>query len=406
MSVANLFYLYKKKLPYVVCTKCFLFIHNFFSASSEILLEERVSDCETMKRENRRVAAMSWGTGDDTPPPKPTRILQTDSSPMLSLNENSGTPQTYIIAQNATVLAQLLRENENRPLNPSAYTTPASVFNTLAVDIDASKAEPTITTTTTTTESPVLPLKTIILPASELLKLNPIVDDDSIATNISHNSTDALANTNLSTHNTQANAQIPAQMFPIPCEIINTLTQKMHGIDSAYRIMQTPTEVCQNVHYSPNLPPHSADAIQKSRSLERNNQTNVIYASRISSLDRTQNNAQLKQARSNSLTRQLSSGSEISASTNSVISFMAGVRSASLERGTRIGIVNYGLRTNSFECGNGQSICTQNAQYIASEMHRGGSLERNQSMANAPNHIMKTRNFPCGSLDRNHQGTF
>lgn len=41
---------------------------------SEILGEERVSDCETMRRENRRVAAMSWGAGDDLPPPKPTRI--------------------------------------------------------------------------------------------------------------------------------------------------------------------------------------------------------------------------------------------------------------------------------------------------------------------------------------------
>lgn len=42
--------------------------------NSEILVEERVSDCETMRRENRRVAAMSWGAGDDLPPPKPTRV--------------------------------------------------------------------------------------------------------------------------------------------------------------------------------------------------------------------------------------------------------------------------------------------------------------------------------------------
>lgn len=383
---------------YVVSMKFFslnyrhIFSYSHFVVNfSEILLEERVSDCETMKRENRRVAAMSWGAGDDMPPPKPTRAPQTDSSPIMSMGENSGTPQTYIIAQNAAVLAQLMRENENRPLNPSAYTTPASVFNTLAVDIDASKTEPK---TTTTTESPVLPLKTIILPASELLKLNPLIDSDSIATNISNPTDD------------QSNAQIPAQMFPIPCEIINTLTQKMHGIDPAYKVLQTPSEICQNVHYSPNLPPHSADAIQKSRSLERNNQANALYASRISSLDRAQNTAQLKQMRSNSLTRQLSSGSEISASTNSVISFMGGVRSASLERGTRMGIVSYGQRTNNLECGNGQQICSsQNAQYIANEMHRGGSLERNQSMANAQIHMMKSRNFLCGSLDRNYQGT-
>lgn len=27
-----------------------------------------------MRRENRRVAAMSWGAGDDMPPPKPARV--------------------------------------------------------------------------------------------------------------------------------------------------------------------------------------------------------------------------------------------------------------------------------------------------------------------------------------------
>lgn len=37
-------------------------------------MEERHSDCETMRRENRRVAAMSWGAGDDMPPPKPARV--------------------------------------------------------------------------------------------------------------------------------------------------------------------------------------------------------------------------------------------------------------------------------------------------------------------------------------------
>lgn len=36
----------------------------------EILQEERSSAWDTMRRENRRVAAASWG---DQPPPKPTR---------------------------------------------------------------------------------------------------------------------------------------------------------------------------------------------------------------------------------------------------------------------------------------------------------------------------------------------
>ncbi|XP_037032319.1 focal adhesion kinase 1 isoform X2 [Bradysia coprophila] len=93
----------------------------------EILQEERSSDNDTMRRENRRVAAMSWGAGDDMPPPKPSRVPHADSSSLLSLGvADQGAPQTYIIAQNPAVLAQLMRENDTRTLNPSAYTTPAS----------------------------------------------------------------------------------------------------------------------------------------------------------------------------------------------------------------------------------------------------------------------------------------
>lgn len=40
---------------------------------SEILTEERHCDTETMRRENRRVAAMSWGASDENAPPKPSR---------------------------------------------------------------------------------------------------------------------------------------------------------------------------------------------------------------------------------------------------------------------------------------------------------------------------------------------
>lgn len=41
---------------------------------SEIYTEERSAAQETMRRENRRLAAMSWGSCDDVPPPpKPSR---------------------------------------------------------------------------------------------------------------------------------------------------------------------------------------------------------------------------------------------------------------------------------------------------------------------------------------------
>ncbi|XP_035892766.1 uncharacterized protein LOC118503516 isoform X3 [Anopheles stephensi] len=99
----------------------------------EILMEERHSDCETMRRENRRVAAMSWGAGDDMAPPKPARgptmgevlVNFAGDGPLVP-----GAPQTYIVARDPTVLAALMRENEQRGINPSSYTTPASLQET------------------------------------------------------------------------------------------------------------------------------------------------------------------------------------------------------------------------------------------------------------------------------------
>ncbi|XP_032686536.1 uncharacterized protein LOC116851338 isoform X3 [Odontomachus brunneus] len=95
----------------------------------EILLEEKHQQQETMRRENRRVQAMSWGA-DDVPPPKPSRQPQntTEQSQLTA-----AAPSTYIVAQSPEVLAQLLKDNQARGVCPSVYTTPASPFNTLAV---------------------------------------------------------------------------------------------------------------------------------------------------------------------------------------------------------------------------------------------------------------------------------
>ncbi|XP_049835463.1 focal adhesion kinase 1 isoform X3 [Schistocerca gregaria] len=103
----------------------------------EILLEERNQQQETMRRENRRVQAMSWGSSgsDDPPPPKPARFPVPGAANPASANAAAG-PTTYIVAQNPEVLVQLLRENETRGLSPAQYNTPASVFNTLAVDFE------------------------------------------------------------------------------------------------------------------------------------------------------------------------------------------------------------------------------------------------------------------------------
>ncbi|XP_050094912.1 uncharacterized protein LOC126577381 isoform X3 [Anopheles aquasalis] len=141
----------------------------------EILMEERHSDCETMRRENRRVAAMSWGAGDDMAPPKPARgpIIGADGPTVPP-----GAPITYLVASDPAVLAALMRENEQRGINPSAYTTPVSVFNTLAVDLDPN-APPSNTDNQAAKELAVanLPLKTAPLPVTELHKLDPTIEE-------------------------------------------------------------------------------------------------------------------------------------------------------------------------------------------------------------------------------------
>lgn len=346
---------------------------------------------------------------------------------MLSLDgELQGTPQTYIVAQNPAVLAQLMRENENRPVNPSAYTTPASVFNTLAVDIDAEKPEPVFH------DKPVLPLKTAIMPAKEMLKLDPFADENSSAVGIKDSSRNSIVvdderlepisvdpssfNGYVLSHeaaHSMAQPQPPA--FPIPCEIINAHTQQVHLIDPTYnslKLAKVDEQVqkfsiqqqqqqsvqyigffqqnpLQNVQYMSQLPPHN-DVAQKSRSLERNAPVNLTYAPRISFLERSQS-AIPKQGRSNSLTRQLSSGP---------VSEMFGPRSASLERSARVTGSVYTHRANSLER---KSHQMQNDPISMMGAHRGGSLERNQSFDGTYD-VAKVRGYRGGSLERNHPG--
>ncbi|KAL3172717.1 hypothetical protein MRX96_012764 [Rhipicephalus microplus] len=77
---------------------------------SEILAEERHQLEDTMRRENRRVQAMSWGSsGSDEPPPKPSRHPVDRGSRAQTPTPTVG---TYIVAQTPEVLAQLLQEND------------------------------------------------------------------------------------------------------------------------------------------------------------------------------------------------------------------------------------------------------------------------------------------------------
>ncbi|KAH8291543.1 hypothetical protein KR054_012618, partial [Drosophila jambulina] len=151
----------------------------------EILIEDSISSSETLKREHRRVATMSWVGGDevDIPPLKPARAMHDSdiTGLMPKVDETTSIPQTYIIAQNPAVLAKLMMENQKRGINPAAYTTPASVFNTLAVGLDDSKSN--------------VSLKTTKLPAADMLKLDPIAESERLLKAQGNNaSLTALAN--------------------------------------------------------------------------------------------------------------------------------------------------------------------------------------------------------------------
>lgn len=76
--------------------------------------------------------------------------------------ETTGATSDLYYCTKSAVLAKLMMENQKRSINPAAYTTPASVFNTLAVGLDDS--------------NPNVSLKTTKLPAADLLKLDPIAE--------------------------------------------------------------------------------------------------------------------------------------------------------------------------------------------------------------------------------------
>ncbi len=80
----------------------------------------------------------SQGSDEILPPPKPSRYpgseIEESNTSLAALDRNPPPVSSYIVAQNPEVLVHLLKENESRGLNPSVYMTPASAFNTIAVD--------------------------------------------------------------------------------------------------------------------------------------------------------------------------------------------------------------------------------------------------------------------------------
>lgn len=213
-----------------------------------------------MNKENARVLSMIMSNNeDDLPPSKPSKIPQIAGGNInikilynkwlivcffFNFSENSKlslpgektalSPQTYIIAQNPEILARLMKENENRIINPAAYTTPASVFNTLAVEVDTSK-----------TINNDLALKTTKLPVSEFLKLDNTITRDEKATVLQRLQQDKIIGVNLNeSMQTQVQAQQQQQqqqpqMVAVAGNQINTTTMNQTFI----------TNMCPSTQY-------------------------------------------------------------------------------------------------------------------------------------------------------------
>ncbi len=104
-------------------------------------MEERRERDETMSRENRRVAAISWSSTE----PSSTQTFSGTgtyvgiggsagkSVPSASSEQSLSGPTTYLVAPNSEVMAQLMRDNETRA-DAGHYTAPASAFNTFTVE--------------------------------------------------------------------------------------------------------------------------------------------------------------------------------------------------------------------------------------------------------------------------------
>ncbi|XP_040170873.1 uncharacterized protein LOC120904707 isoform X3 [Anopheles arabiensis] len=333
----------------------------------EILMEERHSDCETMRRENRRVAAMSWGAGDDMAPPKPARgPTMGGDGPLVP-----GAPQTYIVARDPTVLAALMRENEQRGINPSSYTTPASQQQQHQ------------------TQQPYYPQGNSIVTYQQY--------------HAQHQQ--ALA-AEYYQHQQQQQQYVmqqaqPQQVGPnympygaAPVQAVQPAAGAQYQPAAAY--VKSPQQEDQ-------------PGGTKTRSLERNAAgQNIVsaYAARINSLERTRQMSMeygnsVKAMRSNSLTRQYSGGNQ----SDLYPGVGHGVRSASLERGAQMasaGTVGgnngagYMSRMGSLE--RNQQTASQS---IFLNSMKGGSLERNQSAAIVNDMMNSKIAYKGGSLERN-----
>uniref|UniRef100_A0A182X5R5 Protein kinase domain-containing protein n=1 Tax=Anopheles quadriannulatus TaxID=34691 RepID=A0A182X5R5_ANOQN len=405
----------------------------------EILMEERHSDCETMRRENRRVAAMSWGAGDDMAPPKPARgPTMGGDGPLVP-----GAPQTYIVARDPTVLAALMRENEQRGINPSSYTTPASAHQAAgASGVGYPVPCEIINALTQQTHS--------IEPTYKAIQQSKATGGG--AGGMQANLNPQLMNNNFMHSNAQQQQQQHQTQQPYYPQGNSIVTyqqyhaQHQQALAAEYyqhqqhqqQQQQYVMQQAQPQQVGPNYMPYGAAPVQtvqpaagaqyqpaaayvkspqqedqpggtKTRSLERNAAgQNIVsaYAARINSLERTRQMSMeygnsVKAMRSNSLTRQYSGGNQ----SDLYPGVGHGVRSASLERGAQMASAGT-VGGNSGAGYMGRMGSLERNQQTASQSiflnsMKGGSLERNQSAAIVNDMMNSKIAYKGGSLERN-----
>lgn len=111
-----------------------------------------------------------------------------------------------------------MKENENRIINPAAYTTPASVFNTLAVEVDPTK-----------TINNDLALKTTKLPVSEFLKLDNTITRDEKAMVLNRLQQDKITMNSNDPKQNQIKTQNPSSMPPATHKFSNVCPLVQHN---------------------------------------------------------------------------------------------------------------------------------------------------------------------------------
>lgn len=172
------------------------------------------------------------------PPPKPSRQPQNTTEQSLL---SAAPVSTYIVAQSPEVLAQLLKDNQARGVCPSVYTTPASPFNTLAVQF---QDEDQVLTTALVSDLPFFD-PALSEPPSLVTHDTTLSGGDSILSDTtldSLDSSDTPLMSSLSISDTAAQTQSPA---------VNRKQQKVKEMQNLYAVS---SKVMSNVTgdlYSP-----------------------------------------------------------------------------------------------------------------------------------------------------------